>query len=44
MCLVLVVDGSLKKGNEVTSYHSGKSYEVKNLGILAPHEVATEQL
>lgn len=44
VCLILVVDGSIKKGDQVTSHHSGKSYEVKNLGILAPHEISTVQL
>ncbi|XP_042217971.1 translation factor Guf1, mitochondrial-like isoform X1 [Homarus americanus] len=44
VCLILVVDGTLKKGDHVTSSHSGKSYEVKDLGILTPRETTVPQL
>ena len=44
MCLVVVVDGCLKKGVHIVSSHSGKFYDVREVGILAPHEIATEQL
>ncbi|KAG0710045.1 Translation factor GUF1, mitochondrial [Chionoecetes opilio] len=44
VCLVSVVDGCLTKGAQITSSQSGKSYEVKDLGILAPHEISTEEL
>lgn len=42
--LILVVDGTLKKGDYVSSVHTGKSHEVKDLGILTPKEVAVPQL
>lgn len=44
VCLVLVVDGCLKKGDQIMSSHSEKVYEVKEVGILAPHEILTDQL
>ncbi|XP_071515411.1 translation factor GUF1, mitochondrial-like isoform X2 [Panulirus ornatus] len=44
VCMILVVDGALKKGDFVTSSHSGKSYEVKDLGILVPQETPVPQL
>lgn len=44
VCLILVVDGTLKKGDHITSSHSGKSYEVRDLGILTPLETSVPQL
>lgn len=44
MCLVLVVDGCLKKGAQIVSSHTEKLYEVKEVGILAPHEIPTDHL
>ncbi|XP_063874473.1 translation factor Guf1, mitochondrial-like isoform X3 [Scylla paramamosain] len=44
VCLVLVVDGCLKKGAQIVSSHTGKLYEVKDVGILAPHEFPTDYL
>ncbi|XP_045102602.1 translation factor Guf1, mitochondrial-like isoform X2 [Portunus trituberculatus] len=44
VCLVLVVDGCLKKGDQIMSSHTGKLYEVKDVGILAPNEVPTNHL
>ncbi|XP_068226597.1 translation factor GUF1, mitochondrial isoform X2 [Palaemon carinicauda] len=42
--LLLVVDGEIKKGDHISSSHTGKSYEVKELGILTPKEVLVPQL
>ncbi|XP_069168480.1 translation factor Guf1, mitochondrial isoform X2 [Procambarus clarkii] len=44
VCLILVVDGTLKKGDHITSSHTGKSYEVRDLGILTPLETSVPQL
>ncbi|KAK4306724.1 hypothetical protein Pmani_021467 [Petrolisthes manimaculis] len=44
VCLILVVDGSMKKGDYITSSHSGKTYEVKDLGILTPQETPIPHL
>ncbi|XP_069677973.1 translation factor GUF1 homolog, mitochondrial [Periplaneta americana] len=42
--LVYVADGTVKLGDEIVSTHSGKSYEVKNLGLLRPHEEPVTKL
>ncbi|ROT65713.1 hypothetical protein C7M84_016317 [Penaeus vannamei] len=44
VCLILVVDGTLRKGDFVTSVHTGKSYEIRDLGILTPQERSIPQL
>lgn len=42
--LIYVRDGQLKVGQEVTCFQTKKSYEVKGLSILRPHEVSVGQL
>ncbi|EDO40767.1 predicted protein [Nematostella vectensis] len=44
ICLVAVVDGSIKKGDQITSIHSEQSYEVSDVGILHPNEFSTGAL
>ncbi|XP_076069400.1 translation factor waclaw isoform X2 [Oratosquilla oratoria] len=44
VCLALVVDGCLSKGNLITSTFTGKSYEVKELGILTPNEIPVSRI
>ncbi|KAL7412181.1 GTP-binding protein lepa [Mrakia frigida] len=39
--LVAVREGTLKKGDKIASSHSGKKYEVLDLGILNPEETPT---
>ncbi|XP_071453075.1 translation factor GUF1 homolog, mitochondrial [Hetaerina americana] len=36
--LLYVHDGSLSMGDQIISVHSGRTYEVKNLGMLIPQE------
>lgn len=43
-CSVAIVNGSLKKGDKIVMIHSQKSYEVAELGIMHPEEVATNVL
>ncbi len=40
--LVQVVSGTLRSGDTVTSCHTGKSYSVRTLGVLAPEEVPVQ--
>lgn len=44
VCLVKVVDGTLKKGDKVTSAHSQQKYDVMDVGILYPDPVTTNVL
>ncbi|KAG8182447.1 hypothetical protein JTE90_012461 [Oedothorax gibbosus] len=44
ICLIMVIDGSVRVGEEITSTFSGLSYEIKELGILYPHEVPVTEL
>lgn len=42
--LVYVVDGVVKKGMKLASYHTNKKYEVKQTGIMYPDKLPTETL
>ncbi|WEJ94797.1 Translation factor guf1 mitochondrial [Yamadazyma tenuis] len=42
--LVFVVDGVVKKGMKLVSYHTDKKYEVKQTGIMYPDKLPTETL
>jgi GTP-binding protein LepA len=44
VCLVRIIDGSVKKGDTVKLWATGKSYEVQDLGWRAPHFNATKSL
>lgn len=44
LCLVYLTDGTVKIGDEITSCYSKKSYEVKTLSMLTPHEQSVTQL
>ncbi|KAG8303119.1 Translation factor guf1 mitochondrial [Homalodisca vitripennis] len=44
VALVYVRDGRLGTGDLITSAHSNRTYTVKSLGILRPHEQPTRQL
>jgi GTP-binding protein LepA len=39
-----IVDGELKRGDFIASYHSGAKYEVSELGLLMPHRYAVDSL
>ncbi|KAM8938674.1 translation factor GUF1, mitochondrial [Pelodytes ibericus] len=41
---IALFGGQVCKGQKVVSAHSGKSYEVNEVGILTPEEVPTEKL
>lgn len=36
ICLIEIIDGTLKKGDYITSAHTGQSYEVHDLGLMYP--------
>lgn len=44
ICLVAVLDGSLKKGDDVMSAYTQQKYEVLDIGIMHPGEVSTSAL
>ncbi|XP_074037763.1 translation factor waclaw [Leptinotarsa decemlineata] len=44
LSLIYVKDGSISVGDQITSFHSKKEYEVKTLSLLRPDEVPVEKL
>lgn len=44
IALVYVKDGIVKVGDEITSAHTKKNYEVRSLGLLRPHEELSKHL
>lgn len=44
ICLVEIIDGSLKKGDFVTSAYSEQSYEILEIGIMYPELTPTDKL
>jgi translation factor GUF1, mitochondrial len=44
ICLVEIVDGAIKKGDKITSAHSGLEYEVLDVGLMYPEPVLTNAL
>jgi elongation factor 4 len=44
ICLIEVVDGSIKKGDHITAAHTGQDYEVLDIGLMYPEPVATSAL
>ncbi len=42
--LVSIADGAVKKGDRITSCHTGKKYEVLSLGVNSPEMIATDVL
>lgn len=42
--LILVKDGELTIGQEIVSYHTKKSYEIKSLSVMSPTEVNVKRL
>lgn len=41
ICLIEIVDGSIKKGDNIVSAHSGESYEVLDIGLMYPDPSST---
>ncbi len=44
ICLVEVVDGALRKGDQITAAYSGQSYEVLDIGLMYPDPHPTNAL
>jgi GTP-binding protein LepA len=42
--LVRIVDGSIKKGQRIRFMATGKSYDVANVGVMAPHATEVDSL
>lgn len=40
IAVVAVIDGMIRSGDFISAKHTGKSYEIKDLGILRPNEVS----
>ena len=36
---IQILNGRLRRGDKITSAHTGKTYEVADLGVLSPNEV-----
>lgn len=43
-CSVAMTNGKLQKGDKITLIHSQRTYEVSELGVMHPDEVATDVL
>lgn len=41
ICLVEIIDGTVKKGDNITAAHTGRSYEVLDIGLMYPEPTAT---
>ncbi|MBD3273627.1 elongation factor 4 [Candidatus Dependentiae bacterium] len=44
ICLIEIVNGSIKKGDKITSAHSGLEYEVLDIGLMYPEPISTGNL
>ncbi len=44
ICLIEVIDGSIKKGDVIVSAHSGEEYEVLDIGLMYPEPHQTGAL
>jgi elongation factor 4 len=44
ICLVKVLDGSIRKGDKVATFHSQHCYEVQEVGVLMPERIQTSAL
>lgn len=44
ICQVQVVDGVLKKGDNIQSCYTQKSYEIKDVAYLSPEEIPVPTL
>jgi len=44
ICLIEIVDGSIKKGDEIVSFYTGEKYEVLDIGLMYPEPSPTGAL
>jgi len=44
ICLIEVIDGEVKKGDQIESAHTGKVYEILDIGIMYPEPTSTGAL
>jgi len=44
ICLVEIIDGVLKKGDDITAASTGRNYEILDIGIMYPDPTSTEIL
>ncbi len=44
VCLIAVHDGAIEKGQMITLAHTGKEYEVLEIGLMYPEQQATQAL
>ena len=44
ICLMEIIDGSIKKGDRITSVHTDQTYEVLDIGIMHPEPTSTASL
>lgn len=44
LCLIYIGDGSVNVGDNISFYHTKKTYEIKTLSVLKPHEESVDQL
>ncbi len=44
ICLIEIIDGSIKFGDTIMSAHTGQTYEILELGIMHPEPVMTNAL
>ena len=44
IAVIAVIDGVIRNGDAISAKHTGKSYEIKDLGILRPNEVGLSSL
>ena len=44
ICLIHIIDGSLKVGDDITFAYAGERYEVLEIGLMYPNPIATDAL
>jgi translation elongation factor EF-4 len=44
VALVRLFDGTLSKGQQIVSAHTGRKYEVSEVGVMHPHQVPVDRL
>lgn len=44
ICLIEVVDGSIKKGDRITAAHTNQTYEILDIGLMHPEPEPTGEL
>ncbi len=44
VCMVRVIDGTLKKGQKVRFMATGRDYEITEMGVFSPHPIALTEI